>query len=140
MATRWHCPPRKVAGISARFIRKADLFQQEHGFLFGFLTAAAEHKLLRRDKIAQHRVMRKEVVILKDEAHLEAQAAQILFLLIARNAVRTGRDHRLAVDADFAAVDGFQMVETAQKRALARTAAADDGDDLAPVHTHGYAL
>ena len=45
-----------------------------------------------------------------------------------------------AVDADFAAVDGFQMVETAQKRALARTAAADDGNDLAPVHTHGYAL
>ena len=74
-----------------------------------------EHQLLRRDDVAQHRVMRKEVVILKDEPHLEAEPAQVFFRPIARRAVRAGGDHRLTVDADFAAVDGFKVVEAAQK-------------------------
>ena len=133
-------PAGKIAGIRARLIREADLFQQEHGLLLGLLTASMEHQLLRRDDVAQHRVMRKEVVILKDEPHLEAEPTQVFFRPIARRAVRAGGDHRLTVDADFAAVDGFKVVEAAQEGALARAAAADDGDDLALVHAHGHAL
>ena len=39
----------------------------------------------------------------------------------------------MAGDLDAAGLDRLQAVDAAQQRALARAAAADDGDDLAPL-------
>ena len=62
----------EVAGVSACLVRQTDLFQQEHGFLLGFLTAAMQNELLGRGEVAQNGVMREEVIILKDQTHFQA--------------------------------------------------------------------
>ncbi|MNJ68096.1 hypothetical protein D3C77_643150 [compost metagenome] len=64
--------------------------------------------------------MREQVELLKDHAHLEPQRAQPQ-LVVAQ--LRVGHH-------DGAAVNLFQPIHTSQKRALARAALADDGDDL----------
>ena len=63
--------------------------------------------------------MRKEVVVLKDEPHLQADAAQRALLLVLRPAIRPGCHHRLPADGDGTAVHRLQMVDAAQQRALA---------------------
>jgi len=70
--------------------------------------------------VALDREMREEVVALEDDADLAAQRLE------------TARRRRedLAVEGDGAAVRPLQPVDAAQERRLARTAAADDGDDL----------
>src|SRR4029077_5539248 len=40
----------------------------------------------------------------------------------------------LAVDRDIAAVDGLELVDAAQERALSGTRRSDDADDLAPAN------
>ena len=69
-----------------------------------------------------HRQVREQVEALEDHAHVLAQFAHGLRVLV---------QQRLAVDGQLAALELFQAVDAAQQRALARAALADDGDHLA---------
>ncbi len=84
--------------------------------------------------------MGEQVEVLEHETDLLAQLADQPLLLADRFA---GIDLDLA-DADAAAVRGFQEVQAAQQRGLARAAGADDGDDFASgdiqIDTLEYAL
>ena len=59
--------------------------------------------------------MREEVIVLEHHAHLEHQRAQLSVLLVDGPAVRAGGNERLAADADFAAVHGFQVGEVREQ-------------------------
>ena len=74
---------------------------------------------------------RNQVEGLEDHAHALAQGAQ-------RGGVAMLQ--RLALHQQAAVVEGLQAVDTAQQRALARAALADDGDDLAGLHIQVDAL
>lgn len=132
-------PAGEIAGVFARLVGEADLLQQQQRLLLGLLRAAAQDHALGHGQVFEHAVVGEEVVILEDEAHLEADAAQVALALVGRAAARVGVHHRLPADEDGAAVDGLQMVEAAKQRRFARAAAPDDRDDLAAGDAEGDA-
>ena len=77
--------------------------------------------------VLQRRLVLEQVVILKDEARLFAQALHVLL-----GSVR--QVEPLAVEDHLAAVGGFQKVDAAQQRGLARTAGPENGHHVALLH------
>ena len=74
--------------------------------------------------------MGKQLIALEDHADLLTQGGE-LFLL---------PDDLLPVQADPAALDRLQRVDTSEKRALAAAAGTDDDDDLTLVHREAQIL
>ena len=70
--------------------------------------------------VALDREVRKEIEILEHDADVAAQLSQS----------RARAVGPVAIEKDLAAVRPLQAVDAAQKRGLARAAAADDGNDF----------
>jgi spermidine synthase len=130
MATRCFCPPDSRAG-SCPLVLAARPSPAASQPAWHDIARQAQHRHRRFDDVLQHREVRKQVEVLEHHAGLAADAAQIAFAGVAAAAggVRAGQG--LALDGDGAAVDGFEVVQAAQQRALARPRGADDGHHLA---------
>ncbi len=95
------------------------------GTLYAYAARPAEalHPARRQHDVLADGQVREQVVALEDDAHVQVQGAQlgpgdvVVQVVIA--------------DGDLAAVDLFQPVDAAQRRAFPRSAAADDGDRAA---------
>src|SRR3989344_5555008 len=123
-------PARELLGVRLRLVRQPHLLQRAGGNLARLGRGQVLHGLGGQGDVLLHRQVREQVVALEHDAHVLAQLAQV-----------DGRVmHRVAADIDGAAVDDLQPVNAAQRRALARTALADDGHHLAPGNGKRHAL
>jgi hypothetical protein len=133
IATRCFWPPegREHVGLVAQ----AEALQQGEGLRFRFRTGTLLDFDRSLDDIFQNAEMRPQIELLEDEAHFRALAVDLAMRLHAHLAVglRLTPDI-VAGDLDKAAIGHGQVVDAAQKRALAATAGADDADDFACRH------
>jgi hypothetical protein len=127
IATRCCCPLEADPGqkAPAQLLRRAAL-QTEH--------------VGRRDRhVVERGHVREEVEPLEDHADVAAlprdPALLVLDQLPAAGSVVADR---VAVHGEASAVDPFEVVETAQERALARPGRADDDHDLAGPYGQGH--
>ena len=82
--------------------------------------------------------MREEVEVLEAHAHAAADGPDVGCRGVDGTAAPFGRaDHGLAVDDDGAAVDRFQLTETAQEGTLAAARRADNGNDFPRFNVEG---
>ena len=112
---------RQARGITVALVEQSDLAQQGLGLGDDVIQARRLHRQRRLDEVLQDGQMRKQVEVLKDHAHLATDAADIGFRHVFAVALGIGCHQHLAFDLDAAAVDGFQMDQTAQEGALARS-------------------
>jgi hypothetical protein len=123
IATRCCWPPDNSSG-------ETDAVEHFSRDRFGVLFRRLLHHHLRQHDIAAGGEMREQVELLKNHADLQAQRLEMHLI---GQELGTGDDDR-------AFIDGLQPVDAAQQRRLARTALADDGDDLARRDVDGNPL
>src|SRR5262245_65147625 len=106
----------------------------------GLLARKPLHLDRRLDHVLQHRQMREQIELLKNDA--DALPHQVeLALAHAHPAAGGGHpSHRLAVDGDLARIERLQEVDAREERALAGSARPDHGDHLAAMHRQIDAL
>ena len=114
---------RKLCGHLIGLLGNAHAAQQIHGALAGLVLGDAQHIDRSQHDVLQHGHMREQVELLKHHAQLGTHAGKILAFL------RQG----LALDENFARVDGLQAVDGAAHGRLARARGADHHDDFAAV-------
>jgi hypothetical protein len=118
--------------IAVALVEQADLAQQFLGLGDDRRARQTLDGDRRFDDVLQHGEVRKQVELLENHSHLAADAAQLGIRRVAADAGGVGADQRFACDRDGTGIDGFEVVEAAQKGALARPRRADDRNDVAP--------
>ncbi|MNP26511.1 hypothetical protein D3C76_1193700 [compost metagenome] len=94
-------------------------------FTSGFFAEALEFYRA-KGNVFIHGQVRKQVEVLEHHAHLLTHGIDVLF----ERATFQWSIDLLALQPDLAVVEHFQVIDRAQERAFARSARADDGDDL----------
>src|SRR5690606_22442073 len=89
------------------------------------------------DDVLQHRHVREQIERLEHHAHLATDTTHVGIRGIAARAAGHRGGQGLAFDRDTTAVDGFEVVQAAQKGALAGAGRPDDGDYLALAQGQG---
>src|SRR5699024_7463373 len=107
-----------------------DLFQQPPCAFSRLGAAALEDGALRQDEVGENGAMRKQVEVLEHHAYPGPQGIDV--------GVWSGDVD--AVNVNAAAVDGFEGIECAQQRALARSRWPDDHQHFAVGEIHGHIL
>ena len=112
---------RELLRVGLALFQQADL--AEHALDDGVdpVLRQLAHDARRQRDVLLHRQVGEQVVALEHHADVAAQVAQL----------RLAGIEGMAGDPDAAGLDALQPVEAAQHGALAGTAAADDGHDLA---------
>jgi hypothetical protein len=113
-------PARKLYGIRFSFVGQPDLAQKVSCLCLGLCTRHTLDMNRRLDDVAKHRHMREEVEVLEHHSHPGAQGVQV-----------TAGDERSSFELHVPARRLLETIQTAQERALTRSARADDCDTLA---------
>ncbi|MNV54863.1 hypothetical protein D3C71_1470770 [compost metagenome] len=119
-------PTRQFARKRRGLVAQAYLVEQRQGQIAGFATLATEYLGRGDQQVVQHAQVRKQVVLLENEAHLLAQRNQ---LGLSPQALDLG-----TADTDAALLRPQQAGHAAQDGRLPRTRRANDRHRLAGLH------
>ena len=120
----------QLAGVGVGLVGETHLLQQSERELAGIRSREAFEGDRRLDDVLERGEVREQVEALEHHAHLCAPAQHRALLQLVEPAVAVLVADQLAVDRDPAAVDGLEVVDSAQQGGLAGAAGAEDGDDL----------
>jgi len=121
-------PSRKLGREDIGLVQDADLGEQRVGRGLGFGPGHLFEFHGRQGDVLQHGLVRKQVEALKDHAHFHADLVDVDTRVV----------EIVAVHGDLAGADGFQPVDRAQQRGLARAARADDDHFLPGGHIKAH--
>ena len=123
MATRCCWPPDSWAGYLSAWLPTPTRSSSSRARCLGLALRRRRTLTGPEGHVLQHGLVREQVEALEHHPDVGPQAGERLALL----------GQQLAVDADLALLDGFQPVDRAAQRGLARARGADDDHDLAGV-------
>src|SRR5712664_1300737 len=124
-------PARELRGLSIGFRRQSDAPQKLHVLRPRVLPLAALDLHWTFGDIFQRRLMREEIESLKYHAGLQALPRDLLRGQAMQSPALFAQAQQLAIQPDAAAVDGRQLIDTTQKRCLARSRRPDQAKHLA---------
>src|SRR5229473_837113 len=124
-------PARKLRGIGIGFRREANAPQKLHRLPPRVLPLAALHLYRTFGDIFQRRLMREEIESLKYHAGLQPLPGDLLRGQAMQAPALFAQPQQFAIQPDAAAVDGRKLIDTTQKRRLARSRCPDQAKHLA---------
>src|SRR6185312_2600052 len=110
---------------------QADAFQDGMRPLAYLLPVLPLHADRSLDDVLQDGHMREQVEMLEHHADLDALAGYLVFMHLMQETAPLLVADQLAIDADTAEVDAFEMIDTAQEGALARSRLAEQAHHFA---------
>jgi hypothetical protein len=121
IATRCCCPPESWCGKLSRLLLEPNALEQLVRARLGLRARTLANVTRREGEVVDHAQVRKQVELLEDDADVRSNLGDVDTLT---------RD-LLPLEEDPAGVDRLEQVDTAQERALAAAARADDDEHVA---------
>ena len=129
-------PARELRGILSMLAGQPDAIEQPGGAVPGPGGRRALHPDRRLDHVLQRGHVRKQVELLEHHPDVAPHACHLALGQLIQFAAMLAVADQLAGHPDPATVDGFQVVDTGQQRALARSGRADDAHHATGRHVH----